>query len=100
LVLARKLLTDLAADLVRFQMSGTPVNWFCLGDLRLVMPTLGVHCQAIMESRHMDVLEMDAASHTGVAFCQMVSSYRITPEMYLLIASAPGSAPCRSWSAC
>jgi len=30
------------------------------------MPILGVHCQAIMESRHMDVLEMDAASHTGV----------------------------------
>src|SRR5215204_7011370 len=26
------------------------------------MPTLGVHCRAIMESRHMDVLEMDAAS--------------------------------------
>jgi DNA polymerase-3 subunit gamma/tau len=30
------------------------------------MPDLGVHCQAIMESRHMDILEMDAASHTGV----------------------------------
>src|SRR5579871_3492456 len=30
------------------------------------MPTLGVHCQAIMESRHIDVLEMDAASHNGV----------------------------------
>ncbi len=30
------------------------------------MPELGVHCQAIMESRHMDVLEMDAASHTGI----------------------------------
>src|SRR5881227_2248210 len=30
------------------------------------MPAIGVHCQAIMESRHMDVLEMDAASHTGV----------------------------------
>src|SRR6201987_3343934 len=30
------------------------------------MPALGVHCRAIMESRHMDVLEMDAASHTGV----------------------------------
>ena len=30
------------------------------------MPELGVHCQAIMESRHVDVLEMDAASHTGV----------------------------------
>src|ERR1700761_4291141 len=30
------------------------------------MPVHGLHCQAIMESRHMDVLEMDAASHTGV----------------------------------
>src|SRR5467141_1886572 len=30
------------------------------------MPVIGVHCQAIMESRHIDVLEMDAASHTGV----------------------------------
>ena len=30
------------------------------------MPKLGVHCQAIMEGRHIDVLEMDAASHTGV----------------------------------
>jgi DNA polymerase-3 subunit gamma/tau len=30
------------------------------------MPTHGVHCKAIMESRHIDVLEMDAASHTGV----------------------------------
>jgi DNA polymerase-3 subunit gamma/tau len=30
------------------------------------MPVLGVHCQAIMESRHMDVIEMDAASHNGV----------------------------------
>ena len=30
------------------------------------MPKLGVHCQAIMESRHIDVLEMDAASHNGV----------------------------------
>ena len=30
------------------------------------MPKLGVHCQAIMESRHIDVLEMDAASHNSV----------------------------------
>jgi len=30
------------------------------------MPLLGVHCQAIMESRHLDVIEMDAASHNGV----------------------------------
>jgi DNA polymerase-3 subunit gamma/tau len=30
------------------------------------MPVMGVHCQAIIESRHIDVLEMDAASHNGV----------------------------------
>src|SRR3954447_7554519 len=30
------------------------------------MPSLGIHCQAIMESRHLDVIEMDAASHNGV----------------------------------
>lgn len=30
------------------------------------MPTMGTHCQAIMESRHIDILEMDAASHTGI----------------------------------
>ena len=26
----------------------------------------GVHCRAILESRHLDVVEMDAASHTGI----------------------------------
>jgi len=30
------------------------------------MPGMGVHCQAIIESRHPDVLEMDAASHNSV----------------------------------
>ena len=30
------------------------------------MPEFGVHCQAIMELRHVDVIEMDAASHTGI----------------------------------
>jgi DNA polymerase-3 subunit gamma/tau len=30
------------------------------------MPQLGIHCQAIIESRHLDVIEMDAASHNGV----------------------------------
>jgi len=30
------------------------------------MPVQGVHCAAVMESRHIDVLEMDAASHNGV----------------------------------
>jgi DNA polymerase III subunit gamma/tau len=30
------------------------------------MPVPGLHCEAIMESRHIDVLEMDAASHNSV----------------------------------
>jgi len=30
------------------------------------MPVMGEHCQAIIESRHIDVLEMDAASHNSV----------------------------------
>jgi DNA polymerase-3 subunit gamma/tau len=30
------------------------------------MPSIGTHCQAIMDSRHIDVIEMDAASHNGV----------------------------------
>jgi DNA polymerase-3 subunit gamma/tau len=30
------------------------------------MPIMGLHCQAIIESRHPDVLEMDAASHNSV----------------------------------
>jgi len=32
----------------------------------VTMPVLGTHCRAIMESRHIDVIEMDAASHNGV----------------------------------
>src|ERR1700734_2205118 len=44
------------------------------------MPKLGVHCQAIMESRHMDVLEMDAASHTGVDDVRQINdSVRYAP---------------------
>ena len=44
------------------------------------MPVVGVHCQAIMESRHIDVLEMDAASHTGVDDVRQISdSVRYAP---------------------
>jgi DNA polymerase-3 subunit gamma/tau len=44
------------------------------------MPQPGVHCQAIMESRHMDVLEMDAASHTGVDDVRQINdSVRYAP---------------------
>ncbi|MEQ1941381.1 DNA polymerase III subunit gamma/tau [Mesorhizobium sp. VNQ89] len=30
------------------------------------LSVLGEHCKAIMEGRHVDVIEMDAASHTGI----------------------------------
>ena len=46
----------------------------------IAMPALGVHCRAIMESRHMDVLEMDAASHTGVDDVRQINdSVRYAP---------------------
>ncbi|MEH6951650.1 DNA polymerase III subunit gamma/tau [Nitrobacter sp. NHB1] len=45
------------------------------------MPRPGVHCQAIMESRHIDVLEMDAASHTGVDDVRQINdSVRYAPS--------------------
>ena len=34
--------------------------------LTVDMPELGAHCEAILESRHPDVIEMDAASKTGI----------------------------------
>ncbi len=44
------------------------------------MPGLGVHCAAIMESRHVDVLEMDAASHTGIEDVrQIIDGIRYSP---------------------
>jgi DNA polymerase-3 subunit gamma/tau len=44
------------------------------------MPGLGVHCPAIMESRHVDVMEMDAASHTGVEnIRQITDAVRYAP---------------------
>src|SRR5579863_4552371 len=46
----------------------------------ITMPVLGVHCQAIMESRHLDVLEMDAASHNGVDDVRQINdSVRYAP---------------------
>jgi DNA polymerase-3 subunit gamma/tau len=44
------------------------------------MPAMGVHCQAIMESRHPDVIEMDAASNTSVEnIREMIESVRYRP---------------------
>jgi DNA polymerase-3 subunit gamma/tau len=40
----------------------------------------GPHCQAILESRHMDVIEMDAASNTGVDnMREIIDSVRYAP---------------------
>ena len=44
------------------------------------MPTLGVHCQAIMEGRHVDVIEMDAASHTSIGdIREIIEAVRYKP---------------------
>ena len=46
------------------------------------MPELGAHCQAIIESRHIDVIEMDAASHTGVDDVrEIIENARFRPVM-------------------
>ncbi len=44
------------------------------------MPELGTHCQAIIELRHVDVMEMDAASHTGIEnMREIIESARYRP---------------------
>src|SRR3954451_13850303 len=53
---ARILARALNYELADGSITGPTVN----------MPSIGVHCRAIMESRHIDVIEMDAASHNGV----------------------------------
>ena len=46
------------------------------------MPGLGTHCQAIIESRHVDVVEMDAASHTGIDDVrELIEGARYRPVM-------------------
>ncbi|ACA18592.1 DNA polymerase III, subunits gamma and tau [Methylobacterium sp. 4-46] len=60
------------------------LNYALAGDAKagptIRMPTLGLHCAAIMESRHIDVLEMDAASHTGIDDVrQIIDGIRYAP---------------------
>ena len=44
------------------------------------MPVFGPHCEAILESRHLDVIEMDAASNTGVDnMREIIDSVRYAP---------------------
>lgn len=50
------------------------------GAPTLKMPALGRHCEAIMEGRHIDVIEMDAASHNSVDdIRQITDAVRYTP---------------------
>ncbi len=45
------------------------------------MPEIGKHCQEIMESRHIDVIEMDAASRTGIAdIREIIDSVNYSPS--------------------
>ena len=46
------------------------------------MPELGRHCAEIMEGRHLDVVEMDAASHTGVDnIRELIERARLKPML-------------------
>lgn len=43
---------------------------------------LGEHCSAIMEGRHIDVIEMDAASHTGIGdIREIIEAVRYKPSV-------------------
>ncbi len=46
----------------------------------IALDPMGVHCQAIMDSRHPDILELDAASRTGVAdMRELLEGVRYSP---------------------
>ena len=48
----------------------------------ILMDEIGTHCQAIIESRHVDVIEMDAASHTGIDdIRELIEGSRYRPVM-------------------
>ena len=60
------------------------LNYSC-GDVnapQVELDPLGEHCQMIMESRHPDVFEMDAASRTGIGdIREILDSVRYAPVM-------------------
>ncbi len=44
------------------------------------LSTPGIHCEAIAQSRHVDVMEMDAASRTGIGdIREIIDSVRYAP---------------------
>jgi DNA polymerase-3 subunit gamma/tau len=59
-------------------------------DLPKLDDQMGIHCEAIMQGRHVDVIEMDAASHNGVGdIREITDAARYSPvsarfKVYLL----------------
>ena len=71
-ILARAFNYELPARTAGPPSTGRPSTW----------TELGVHCQAIIESRHVDVIEMDAASHTGIDDVrEIIDNARYRPVM-------------------
>jgi DNA polymerase-3 subunit gamma/tau len=65
----------LARGLQYEPMEGPP------GGPTIRLPALGKHCEAIIGSRHIDVLELDAASHNGVSdIREITESLRYAPQ--------------------
>ncbi len=51
-----------------------------VAEPNLDLSTPGDHCQAIMEGSHVDVIEMDAASHTGIGdIREIIAAVRYKP---------------------
>ena len=49
------------------------------------MSKIGKHCEEIMESRHIDVIEMDAASRTGIAdIREIIDSVNYSPHQRVI----------------
>ena len=64
------------------------------GGPTVTMPELGRHCQAIIESRHIDVMELDAASHNGVGdIREITDGIRYAPGLGALQGSHHGRGP-------
>ena len=52
-----------------------------INEPNIEMSELGRHCMEIMESRHIDVIEMDAASRTGIAdIREIIDSVNYSPS--------------------
>ena len=62
------------ARALNYQLPGAPDH------PTIHMPSHGIHCEAIIEGRHLDVMEIDAASHTGIDDIREISdAARYTP---------------------